>query len=60
MNTTEPHESGTVWFLDFAKGEARQITREEHALMVMEYAKRCTYKNGVCYVDREPPPDEAP
>jgi hypothetical protein len=48
-------EQATVWLLDFCNGEARKITVEENARMAMEWQKRCTYKDGVCYVDCEPP-----
>lgn len=44
-----------IWFLDFRTGEAREITVEEHARMAMEWQERCTFKDGVCYVDCEPP-----
>lgn len=49
---TEPER---IWFLDFVKGEVREITAEEAALMAMEFAKRCKFKDGVCYIDCEPP-----
>lgn len=50
--------NGKVMFLDLVKGEAREITQREAALMAMEFAKRCTYQDGVCYVDCKPPRKE--
>jgi hypothetical protein len=45
-------------YLNFRTGEVREITQEENARMAMEWAKRCIYRNGVCYVDCVPPDDD--
>jgi hypothetical protein len=50
----------SVWHLNFRTGEAREITAAENARMAMELAKRCTFKDGVCYVDCQPPLDSEP
>lgn len=46
------------WLLDFRTGEVRQITPEENARMAMEAQKRYKVKNGIVYIDCEPPEDE--
>ena len=48
-----------IWHLDFRTGEAKQITVEEHRQMVAEWAKRTKVKNGIVYIDCDPPEDEA-
>ena len=50
--------SSQHWYLNFATGESRPITREENAQMAMEYAKRTKVKNGIVYIDCDPPEDE--
>jgi hypothetical protein len=48
---------GHIWHLNFVTGEARQITEAEHRQMVVEMQKRTKVKDGVLYIDCEPPPD---
>lgn len=55
MTESVPSSNGSVWYLDFTKGEAREITAEEHRRMVAEYMKRTTFKDGVVYIDCKPP-----
>jgi hypothetical protein len=46
------------WHLNFATGEAKEISDEESARMAMEFNKRCKIKDGVVYVDCDPPEDD--
>ena len=43
--------------LDFVKGEMMWMTPEENAARAVEWAKRTTVKNGIVYVDCDPPED---
>lgn len=40
---------------DFVKGEVRMLTPEEHRRLVVEWMKRTIVKDGVLYIDCEPP-----
>jgi hypothetical protein len=44
-----------VLLLDFVHGEVRELTESEHRAMVVEWMKRTKIKDGVVYVDCEPP-----
>jgi hypothetical protein len=47
------------YMLDFRTGEVRKISREENARLAMEQQKRQKVKDGVVYIDCEPPGDDA-
>jgi hypothetical protein len=49
-------DDGSMWLLDFRTGEARKITRAEAAAMRAEMEARTTVRDGVLYIDCEPPP----
>jgi hypothetical protein len=51
-------EHGEVYHFDFRTGEARLLTAEEHRAMVVEQMRRTKIKDGIMYVDCEPPEDE--
>lgn len=41
--------------VDFVKGEVMWMTAEENAVRAMEWAKRTTIKDGIVYIDCDPP-----
>jgi hypothetical protein len=44
-----------IYLLDFVRGEVRELTEAEHRAMVVEQMKRTKIKDGVVYIDCEPP-----
>lgn len=46
-----------IWLLDFRTGESREMTLEEHRQRAAEWMARTKVKDGVVYVDCDPPAD---
>jgi hypothetical protein len=44
-----------IVLFDFVRGETRELTEAEHQAMVVEQMKRTKIKDGVVYIDCEPP-----
>lgn len=51
--------TSTILYLNFKTGEVRELTEEEHRKMVYEQLKRTKVKNGIVYIDCDPPSDDA-
>lgn len=44
-----------IVLFDFVRGEARELTEEEHRALVTEQMRRTKVKDGIVYIDCEPP-----
>jgi hypothetical protein len=44
-----------IMLVDFVHGEVRELTEWEHQAMVTEQMKRTKVKDGIVYLDCEPP-----